>query len=113
MANKSIDTPEAPVEDPMQPEPGPTTHHELLDDVVRAWQALALNSTTGGKTDGENSGPNERVLHRREIRSAGCLIPPNLLSRLERTLSQLRWPVCPQAHHHTECTVLTMVLVNL
>jgi hypothetical protein len=97
VTNKSIETPEPPVEEPNQPGKGPTTHPELLNGVVRAWEALALSPTTGDRTDGENNVSSEPAVQRREIRSAGCPIPPNLLSRLESTLSQLRWPVCSQA----------------
>ena len=97
VASKSTDTPVAPVQEPDQPEKGPTTHSEVLKDVVRAWESLALNPETGGQTNGESTGPSKRAARRREIRSAGCPIPPNLLGRLESTLSQLRWPVCSQA----------------
>lgn len=75
---------------------GPTSHPELLNEVVLAWEALALKNGHSGKPGRDGDGSDDIVALRQEVRSAGCPIPSDLLSRLEYTLSRLRWPVWSQ-----------------
>ena len=81
--------------------PGP--HAELLNDTVRAWEALALDTTACGHGDGGQ---------REEILSAGGPIPPKLLSRLECTLSRLRWPVCSRFYYRLDAALYSPQVVG-
>ena len=80
-------------EEPDLPANCPVSHSELLENVVRVWEALAMKNAASEQNVAREHGPSDSQAPRREIRSAGRRIPPNLLTRLESTLEQLRWPV--------------------
>ena len=106
---KSAKTSVASRDDPHRPAAAstkaPALHAELLNDAVRAWEALALDTTACGHGDGGK---------REEISSAGCPIPPNLLGRFECTLSQLRWPVSSRVYHRLDAALCSpQVLTRL